>query len=115
MIHHWAQRHPHLADYLCPSMQRIAGILPIGPVQTRPGIFRGLRGQAQTQSFAGSTWVLRSSGAASGDVMNLIIARAASGSFELATRATLDGHGTFRTPGSGPTYSVPGAPTMMLV
>jgi hypothetical protein len=38
----------------------------------------------QTQSFAGSRWVLRSSGAASGDVMNRIIARAASGSFELA-------------------------------
>jgi hypothetical protein len=54
-------------------------------------------------AFAGSTWVLRSSGAASGEVMNLIIARAASGSFELATRATLDGHGTFREPGSGPT------------
>jgi hypothetical protein len=67
------------------------------------------------QSPAGSTWVLRSSGAAAGDVMNLIIARAASDSFEPAINATLDGQGLFRNPGSAPTYSVPGAPTMMLV
>ncbi len=34
------------------------------------------------QGLAGSTWVLRSSGAASGEIMNLIISRAASCSFE---------------------------------
>src|ERR1700693_1135889 len=47
------------------------------------------------QSLAGSTWVLCKSGAASGVIMNLIIARAASGSFEPAIRATLEGQGTF--------------------
>src|SRR5580704_2841337 len=65
------------------------------------------------QGLAGSTKVLRSRGAASGEIMNLIIARAASGSLEPVIRATLEGQGTFRKPGRGPTYSVPGAPTMM--
>ena len=59
--------------------------------------------ECRSQGLAGSTWVLRSSGAASGEIMNLIIARAASCSFEAANTATLDGHGLFRKPGSGPT------------
>src|SRR5262252_2742523 len=67
------------------------------------------------QGFAGSTWVLRSSGAASGEIMNWIMAREASGSLDTLSNATLDGQGSLRNPGSGPTYSVPGAPTMMLV
>jgi hypothetical protein len=35
--------------------------------------------------------------------MNAIIARAASGCFDEDSNATLDGHGMFRKPGSGPT------------
>src|SRR5262245_37065935 len=65
--------------------------------------------------LAGSTWVLRSKGAACGEIMNLIISRAASGSFDTVSNATLDGHGLLRDPGNGPTYCVPGTPTMMLV
>src|SRR6516165_11515360 len=65
------------------------------------------------QGFAGSTWVLRSSGAASGEIMNWIMAREASGSLDTFSNATLDGQGSLREPGSGPTYSVLGAPTMM--
>src|SRR6516165_8846005 len=65
------------------------------------------------QGFAGSTWVLRSSGAASGEIMNWIMAREASGSLDTFSNATLDGQGSWRKPGSGPTYSVLGAPTMM--
>ena len=53
--------------------------------------------------FAGSTRVLRSSGAASGEIMNLIMARAASGSFEIFINATLDGHGLSMGPGGMPT------------
>ena len=45
---------------------------------------------------AGSTCVLRNRGAAAGDAMNLIIARAASACFEAVSNATLDGHGLFR-------------------
>ena len=59
--------------------------------------------ECRSQGLAGSTRVLRSSGAASGEIMNLIIARAASGAFEAVNTATLDGHGLFRNPGSGPT------------
>src|SRR5262245_6543653 len=67
------------------------------------------------QGLAGSTCVLRSSGAASGEAMNLIMARAASGCFDVVNNPTLEGHGLFREPGNGPTYTVPGTPTMMLV
>src|SRR5262245_66615574 len=69
----------------------------------------------RSQGLKGSTWVLRSSGAAFGEIINWIIARAASGSFDFVDRPTLDVHGLFRKPGNGPTYSVPGTPTMMLV
>jgi hypothetical protein len=67
------------------------------------------------QSLAGSSCTLRRSGAAAGEIMNLIIACAASRSFETVSRPTLFGQGMFTDPGTGPTKSVPGAPTMMLV
>ena len=54
------------------------------------------------------------SGAASGEIMNLIIARAASGSFELVATPTSDWHRLFTAAGSGPTKSTPGTPDMML-
>jgi len=67
------------------------------------------------QPLAGSSYTLRRSGAAAGEIMNLIIACAASRSFETVSRPTLFGQGMFTDPGTGPTKSVPGAPTMMLL
>jgi hypothetical protein len=46
----------------------------------------------QRQCATGATLVLRTSGAASGEIKNMIIARAASGSLETLVIATLDGH-----------------------
>src|SRR5437867_2570649 len=43
MVHHRCARHAHLADNLRPSMQRVAGILPIRPIQTWPRAFKRLR------------------------------------------------------------------------
>src|SRR5438093_7705478 len=57
----------------------------------------------RSHGWKGSTWVLRTSGADSGEIINWIIARAASGSFEFVDRPTLDVHGLFRKPGNGPT------------
>ena len=51
----------------------------------------------------GSTWVRRNNGAASGETMNLIIARAASDSFEAVNKPTFDWQGLFKKPGNGPT------------
>ena len=51
---------------------------------------------------------MRTSGAASGEIMNVIIARAASGSLDTVVIARLDGHGLFRKPGTdvvGPRYA----------
>ena len=45
--------------------------------------------------------------------MNRIISRAASCCFDAEITPTLDPHGLFIEPGRGPTYSVPGTPTMM--
>ena len=75
--------------------RQVAGDRQPSRVETRDGRSHGL---------AGSTWVLRSSGAASGEIMNRIIARAASCFVERVNTATLDAHGLFRKPGSGPTY-----------
>src|SRR5215813_9539055 len=60
------------------------------------------------QPLAGSSCTLRRSGAAVGEVINLIIACAASRSFETVSRPTLLGQGRFTYPGTGPTKSVPG-------
>src|SRR5262245_60779120 len=62
------------------------------------------------QPLAGSSCTLRRSCAAAGEVINLIIACAASRSFETVSRPTLFGQGMFTYPGTGPTKSVPGAP-----
>src|SRR5262245_44009274 len=70
---------------------------------------------APTHQLAGASCTLRKSGAAAGEIMNLIIACAASRSFETVSRPTLLGQGRFTYPGTGPTKSVPGAPTMMLL
>jgi hypothetical protein len=50
----------------------------------------------QRQRATGSTQFLRTSSAASGEIINMIIARAASGSLETVVIATLDGHPTRR-------------------
>lgn len=55
------------------------------------------------QGLIGSTWVRRNNGAASGETMNLIIARAASGSLEAVNKPTFDWQGLFKEPGNGPT------------
>ena len=41
--------------------------------------------------------------------------RAASGALEDGSRAIVETQGLLRKPGSSPTYSVPGTPTMMLL
>jgi hypothetical protein len=46
---------------------------------------------------------LRKSGAASGETMNRIMARAASGSLETFSSATLEGQGLLSEPGGAPT------------
>src|SRR5262249_14116100 len=43
MVHHRGARHAHLADNLRPSVQRLAGILPIRPIQNWPRAFERLR------------------------------------------------------------------------
>src|SRR5262245_7127668 len=69
----------------------------------------------RAHQLAGASCTLRRSGAAAGEIMNLIIVCAASRSFETVSRPTLLGQGRFTYPGTGPTKSVPGAPTMMLL
>ena len=78
-------------------------------------ITRSYARSPRRQPLAGSSCTLRRSGAAAGDVMNLIIYCAASRSFETVSRPTLLGQGMLTDPGTGPTKSVPGAPTMMLL
>ena len=79
---------------------------PRGPEEKTPNNQRLIityRFLGHHQLLAGSSWTLRRSGAASGETINLIIARAASCSFDTGSSATLFGQGLFRNPGTGPT------------